>query len=223
MKEITFDLPLEIDEQTLSERSGASSLILDESIKLLARENRVGISIQPLKQLEVPSENKKLADLKLICLAHAHPECEYKWVTATVNFSKQQGVIIKDLSPREIVGNPVRMKTTYNGGINFEVEATPVKAGIEFGKEQQVEKEVYFPEITSSGIGFASAQWEFKAGERAKLHVDRDLRLLLEYPYSTKFVSVKFILRAEVSVKGILSYIPLVGNREAEFKVSANF
>jgi len=223
MKEIEFDLPLEIDEQAFSERSFASNVIIDESIKLLARKNRLGISVKPLQQMEFPLENRKLVDLKLICLAHADPECEFQWVTATIGFSKQQGVIIKDMSPRKVVGNPIKMKTTYSGGANFEVDVKPIKAGLELGREQQIEREIYFPEIISSGIGFSSAQWDFKAGEQLQLHVDRELRLLLEYPYLTKFVSVKFVLRAEVSVKGVLSYIPMVGKREAEFEVSANF
>jgi len=224
MKEIEVEFPLEIDQQAFTERSGAENLILDEKIKILMRENRIGISIQSLKKIEFPTENKTRADLKIICLAHAHPECEYDWVTATVNFSKYQGIVIKDLSPREVVGNPVKMTTTYTSGANFEVDASLVKAGLKYDKELAAEKDVYFPSITSSGIGFAYAQWEFRAGgERASLHVDQDLRILLEYPFLTKFVSVKFIVRAEVAVRGMLSYIPLVGTREVEFEVSANF
>jgi hypothetical protein len=222
MKEIEFDLPLEIDDQSLTERA-AQNVLIDESIKILARKNRLGISVKPLQQTEFPAEDKKFADLKIVCLAHADPECEFKWVTFTAGFSKMQGVIIKDMSPRKVVGNPVKMTTTYKSGANFDVEIAPVAAGVSIGRDQQAEREVYFPEITGSGVGFSHAQWDFKAGDQADLHVDRDLRLLLEYPYLTKFISVKFTIRAEVSVKGLLSYIPLVGKRESEFEVTATF
>lgn len=216
----TFDVMLELDEQALRER-GSANLIMDESIRVLARGNTIGVSVQPLTESSIG--DKKLVDMKMICVAQAHPECEYKWVTATIRFPSNEGYLIKDMSPRKVTGKPAKLTTTYNGGLSFEIEATPVKAVAELGKEQQTEKEIFYPEVIGSGVGFSHAQWEFSDGDHAKLHVDRELRLLVEHPGLINVVKVTITLRAEVFVKGILSYIPLVGRKEEQFEMSATF
>ena len=221
MREIKFNLPLEIDQSDERAVSIQNKLVLDERISVLMKKNRVGISLKPLQKLDFPPKNLTLADLRLNCVAHAHPECEFKWVRLIANFSKYDGIIIKDISPDEVIGEPVTIKTKYTGGFKFSVEQTPVKGELNVGRDREIEKQIYYPEITSSGVGFSTAYWDFREGNRAKLHVDRELRLLLEYPYLTKFVSAKLTLRAEVSVKGFLEHIPLLGRKEKEFELSA--
>lgn len=213
METLWTDIPLEADEGELHERAG-SAVVLDESVRLLARENRIGIWRGETRRDSVDGGVRSVLDVPLRCIAHPHPDCRFRWVRLLVDFGADGSSII-DLSPREVRGeSPVKIVTRYSGGLSFEVEQ--LKLGPEFSWERSSEQQVYFPEITSSGLGLSHAIWDFHAVGEAPLHVDRDLRLLLRVPVSENRVVVKFTLRASVAAKGWTGLLPVLGRKKVE-------
>src|ERR1700677_3891232 len=88
---------LEIDEQT--ERGGAIGV--DQEIRVLARANRLAIHCDPTTRHAGPTAGTQLLDFQLRCVAHAHPECRFRWVRVTLNLSETDGAYVTDLSPRD--------------------------------------------------------------------------------------------------------------------------
>lgn len=213
MEEELFDVPLELDEGGLGQRGG-EAIIADERLRLMMRENRLGLRKGATRSLLLDGGATAATDIPLQCVAHAHPECRFRWVRLVIDFGPAAGALIRDLSPREVVGSePVKIVTKHSGGLSFEVET--FKLGPEFSVEKSTEHEVYFPEIVSSGVGFSAAYWNFQAPAEEDLHVDRALRLLVTYPAALPRLEAKFTLRARVALKGIAGLIPLVGRRQA--------
>lgn len=213
MEEELFDLPLELDAGGLEQRGG-EAIVADERLTLLTRENRLGLRKGRTTRLLLDDGATAALDLPLQCVAHAHPECRFRWVRMVVDFGPAEGALIRDMSPREVVGaEPMKIVTKHSGGLSFEVEK--FKLGPEFSFEKSTEHEIYFPEITSSGVGFTAAYWNFQAPADEELHVDRALRLLVTHPAASHRLEAKFTLRARVAMKGMISLIPLVGRRQA--------
>lgn len=203
------DFALEIDEAGLEER--AEPVALDQSTRLLARENRFGLRAEPIAWHAVDAPAGTVVDVRLRCVAHRHPECRLRWVSLSVDVSASEGTVL-DLSPREEVStHPVRVATRYGGGLSLDILTIPL--GPEMTLERSREQDVFFPQVTTSGPGFGSARWDFTQVGEAPLHVDRDLRLLVRLPADTSEVRLHSALRAGVSANGALGVIPLVGRR----------
>lgn len=75
------------------------------------------------------------------------------------------------------------------------------------------------PEIVSSGIGFPSVTWDFRARHGQAIHVDRDLRLLVSLPAAQAEtpLQVRYVVRASVVVNGVAGLIPLIGRRTSDY------
>jgi hypothetical protein len=215
METLWADIPLDADEGEQHERAG-SAVVVDESVRLLARENRIGIWRGETRRNSVDGGAGSVLDVPLRCVAHPHPDCRFRWVRLVVDFGTDDSIII-DLSPREVRGvDPVKIVTQYSGGLSFEVER--LNLGPEFSLERSSEQQVYFPDITSSGLGLSHAIWDFHAVGEAPLHVDRDLRLLVRVPISVDRMEVKFTLRASVAARGLTGLLPVLGRKKVEIE-----
>ncbi|MEA5620650.1 hypothetical protein VB711_22820 [Cronbergia sp. UHCC 0137] len=206
-----FDEPLVIDEGALEQRAN-EDILIDQRIRLLAQENRLGLSRGATKRELFDRRTKAILDIPFQVIAHAHPECRFHWVRLTIDFSSTTDAIIRDLSPREVLGSePVKISTKHTGGLSFEVEQ--VKLSPQFKFEKSMEHQIYFPEITSSGAGFSSVQWNFQALSDRELHVDRELRILVSFPASVRRLEANFSLRSRISIKGWAGLIPVMGRK----------
>jgi len=211
METLLFDEPLVIDEGALEQRAN-EEILIDERIRLLAQENRLGLCRGATKRELFDRRTKAILDLPFRAIAHAHPECRFHWVRLTIDFSSTTDAIVRDLSPREVLGSePVKITTKHTSGLSFEVEQVKLSPQLNF--EKSMEYQIYFPEITSSGAGFSSVQWNFQALGDKELHVDRELRILISFPASVKKLEANFSLRSRISVKGWAGFIPMIGRK----------
>jgi hypothetical protein len=200
--------PLDIDEQT--ERAGP--LAADQQIRVLARANRLAIRCDTAVRHHGDAPGTDVIDFPLRCVAHAHPECRFRWVRMTLDLSGTPEASITDLSPRdEISEHPVKVSTTYTGGLKFDIAMLPVDP--ELSAERSTEQDVYFPKISVSGVDFGYAMWDFIAVGEEPLKVDRPLRLLATVPASAAEIPVRLTLRAAVAARGLPGRIPLIGRQ----------
>jgi hypothetical protein len=198
---------LEIDES--SERGGGR---IDQEIRVLARANRLALGCDPATRHPGTSPGTDVIDFPLRCIAHAHPDCRFRWARITLDLAGTPDASISDLSPRdEISEHPVKISTKYGGGLKFDLTAVPIKPDV--SAERATEQDVYFPTVTVSGVGFSHAIWDFTAVGDAPLHVDRSLRLLASVPSASVEVPVRLTLRASVTAGGFLGKIPLIGRQ----------
>jgi hypothetical protein len=203
---------LEIDEDALLER--APRFAIDHSVRVMAQSNRLALVRDPTTRHSEVRAGTDTIDVPLRCEAHADPSCRFRWVRVTIDLSPTTGAVVQDLSPRgEIAGEPVKITTTYHGGLTFHLAA--LQLGPELSGERSTERDVYFPTITSSGIGLTHAIWDFTALADAPLHVDRELRLLASVPAGTREIPVQLTLRALVVANGLPAAIPLIGRQRA--------
>ncbi len=207
---------LEIDEHT--ERG---SIVADQEIRVLARANRLAIRCDPATRHASPERATEVLDFPLRCVAHAHPQCRFRWVRVTLDLSETDGACVSDLSPRdEISEHPVKVSTTYSGGLKFDIATLPVHP--ELSAERQTEQDVYFPKVSVSGIDFGYAMWDFTAIGEEPLKVDRPLRLLAAVPASGDEIPVRLTLRALVTARGAAGHIPLIGRQSTTIPLRAN-
>ena len=208
---------LEIDEHT--ERG--EPIIADQQIRVLARANRLAIRCEPATRHDGPAPGTNVLDFQLRCVAHAHPECRFRWVRVTLNLSETDGASITDLSPRdEVSEHPVKVTTSYSGGLKFDIATLPVHP--ELSAQRETEQDVYFPKISVSGIDFGYAMWDFSAVGEEPLKVDRPLRLLASVPASGSQVPVQLTLRALVTARGATGRIPLIGRQNTTIPLSTS-
>jgi hypothetical protein len=199
--------PLEIDDD---EPERASTV--DEQIRVLAKSNRLAIRSDPATRHRSDTPDTDVIDFPLHCIAHAHPDCQFRWVRVTLDMSDTTGASIADLSPRdEIIDKPVKISTTYKGGLKFEIAAVPLKP--ELSAERKTEQDIYFPTVSVSGIGFSFAMWDFTPVGEAPLKVDRALRLLATVPVSVGAIPTRLTVRATVRARGLTGKIPLIGRQ----------
>lgn len=211
-----FDWALEHDE-TEAQRGGQAE-VTDQDVKVLLRENRLALWKGETERVTVAGHSQALVDLELWCVAHAHPKCRFRWVRLEVDFRSTPGAQVLDMSPREVLGpSPVEIETTRKLGLKFQVAEKTL--GPEVSAEQKRKRTVYFPEITSSGEKLSRAVWSFTALQDADLYVDRQLRLLVQFPGAQQELQARFQLRAEVALAGWPGAIPLVGRKEKEVQV----
>ncbi|MFY1637633.1 hypothetical protein ACN27F_30905 [Solwaraspora sp. WMMB335] len=192
------------------------SIVLDEPVRALLRENRLSL----WRAAPVPvtgTDGASGLDLALRVVAHAHPDCRFRWVRCRVDFTAP-GARVCDLSPRdEIATEPVKVTTTRGVGLTFEIATVPL--GPQAALSRVREQDVFLPKVTASGVRFRHALWDFTAVGEQPLHVDRGLRVLLAVPAATDALPVSFTLRASVAVAGLPGVVPLLGRRSAEFRV----
>jgi hypothetical protein len=199
---------LDIDEQ--AERAGP--FVADQQIRVLARANRLAIRCDTAARHRSDSPGTDLIDFPLRCVAHAHPECRFRWVRVTLDLSGTAGASITDLSPRdEISEHPVKISTTYTGGLKFDIAMLPVHP--ELSAEHTTEQDVYFPKISVSGVDFGYAIWDFTAIGDEPLKVDRPLRLLAIIPAAAAEIPARLTVRATVAARGLAGKIPLLGRQ----------
>jgi hypothetical protein len=203
---------LEVDEDAIAER--AEPVSLSKEIRLLARANRLALRCDPAARHADQIPGLDVIDFPVHCVAHAHPDCRFRWARVTLDLAAGSGASIRDLSPRdEVTDHPVKITTTYHGGLSFTIAALPLSPDL--SAERTTEQDVYFPAITTSGIGFSHAIWDFTAIGSAPLHVDRTLRLLATVPAGNTQVPVTITLRAAVITRGFLGAVPLIGRQTA--------
>ena len=210
---------LELDEGALIER--AETLTVDRDISVLARANRLALfrdrtSRHPASE---GTGGMDTVDVPLHCVAHAHPDCRFRWVRITLDLARTAGAVIHDVSPRdEVAEHPVKITTTYHGGLNFNIAAIALTP--EISADRSTERDVYFPAVTVSGPGLTHAIWDFTAIANAPLHVDRDLRLLAGVPADVTEIEVRLTLRASVTATGVTGVIPLIGRHNAKIEIA---
>jgi hypothetical protein len=219
LNEATFDFELDLDEAEMEQRNSATPLI-DEQIRLLLRENRLGLWRGQLTRYTDFQSGNSLIHLPLRCIAHTHPDCQFRWVRLTANFADTQGVIITDIVPREAIEkNPVKITIKSSSGLSFETEQ--FKIGPHMSTEVNQEYQTYFPELRTSGVGFTSAVWQFQALPNAVLHVDSDLHVRATVPATVTALTSNFTVRGRLSMNGITGLIPLIGRRNISLQIAA--
>lgn len=188
------------------------SEVTDKNIRVLARDSRLAIRCDRAVRQRGDSPGTDMIDFPLHCVAHAHPECRFRWVRVKLDLSGTAGASITDLSPRdEISEHPVKLTTTYHRGLTFNIAATPLQPDLSI--ERSTEQDIYFPVITVSGVGLSYAIWDFTAVADAPLHVDRALRLLAAVPSGASKIPAQLTVRASVTVRGLPGRIPLIGRQ----------
>lgn len=215
--EATLDFELELDTAEREQRNTTAPL-MDEQIRLLLRENRLGLWRGQLKRYMDFQSGNTLFDLPLRCIAHTHPDCQFRWVRLTASFADANGVIITDIIPREAIDkNPVKITIKSSSGLSFETEQ--FKIGPHITAEKSQEYQTYFPELRTSGIGFTSAIWQFQALPNAVLHVDCDLHVRATVPAAMTALPAKFILRGRLAMNGVTGLIPVIGSRNISLQI----
>ena len=208
---------LDIDATAPLERGG--TLTVDHDIKVLARANRLALHRDRFSRYPAGEDTRgmDIVDIPLYCVAHAHPDCRFRWVRITLDLGSNTDVVIQDMSPRdEVADHPVKITTTYHGGLSFTIASVPVAP--EVWVEHSMERDVYFPTVTVSGAKLTHAIWDFTAIAGGPLHVNRDLRLLVGVPAALAEIEVRLTLRAAVVAAGFPGVIPLIGRQTVKIE-----
>jgi hypothetical protein len=206
--DLAFDLdPDETNRDEL--RQASDGVIDDETIRLLRRDNRVGIARGTPSPVSSPAvqPGRSVVDVPLLFALQAHPECVYKWARIVVDLSPTEDAIIADMSPRDVQDVAVDVETTIGAGLSLSVVAKAVDVGAK--PEVSRKRTVFFPTVTASGTGFRKAYWDFYAKAGDYLHADKELHLLVDAPVNAP-VTAGFTVRAKVHFRGLARLIPLL-------------
>ena len=186
--DLVADLAFDIDEEELYRAESVrepvidATVIDDATIKLLRRDNRVGIARgapTPSSSSAVPP-GRSFNDVPLLFALQAHPECVYSWARIIVDLSSTQDAVIADMSPRDVSDVPIEVETTL--GVDLSLSLLTKVVDIGATPEISRKRTVFFPTVTATGTGFRMAYWDFypKAGDY--LHADKELHLLVNAP-----------------------------------------
>lgn len=198
------EVPLEIDEQ---EPDRAYTAVEERSLKLLGRDNRIGIALRAPNQVANPSGADRAAyDIALMMVVHAHPECQFVWSRLIVDLGPTPGAIIEDMAPSEIEDVPVEVETKVGVGLKFSTSISA--ANVSLVPELSRKRTIYFPSVSASGTGFHKAYWDFQAKGDSYLHTNRELRLLVSAPADAP-VNAALLVRAKVRMRGVTNLIAL--------------
>lgn len=205
---IVTELDLQVDDDDETERS-PSEVIDDEVVRLLRRENRVALARAPARQVHnsLVGADRRVYDVPLMLVLHAHPECTFSWARLLVDFSSTPDTTIIDMAPREVQDLPVESTTTVGLDLAFSVASAVVDVGAT--PEVTRRRTVYYPSLLSSGVGFRKAYWDFYPKGTDYLHADKELRLLVDTPALVP-VTASVTLRARVRFRGMPRLIPLL-------------
>ena len=214
-----IDFSINLDQPALKVRGGEAAII-DEQVKLLARENRLGLAV--LESREYAEANRRARYLSMRCVGTAHPECQIRWLYLAIRFPDGKGIRVEDLAPEEVKSEePVKITTSYSGG--FSLEVLKVKLTPEANIERTTETQAYFSAVRGAGKGFGYANWTFSAPDGLELYVNRDLTLLVSYPPELEELSATFTLRYRVAVRGFPGLIPLIGRKTSKIEVQRSW
>ncbi|WP_329274630.1 hypothetical protein [Streptomyces sp. NBC_00691] len=183
---------------------------IDEAtITLLRRATRIGLALGPVRQVEDSLPGRSGYDVPLIFVIQTHPESVVRWSRLVVDLSASRGTVVADMSPVLVDGeHPVEIETTMGAGLTFQVASSLV--GAELTPQITRRRTVYCPRITSSGVGFTTAYWDFRASDQEFLHVNEELRLLVDAPLGAP-VDAKVTMRVRIMPRGLGRVIRLTG------------
>lgn len=195
------------DETTRDDPQQAEPVLSDETIKLLRRDNRVGIARgnpSPVTS-SAAKPGRSVVIVPLFFALQAHPECVYRWARIVIDLSPTNDAIITEMYPSDVQDLPVEIKKNYGAELSLSIAA--VKVGLH--PETSQERTVFFPVVAAAGTGFHKAYWDFypKAGDY--LHADKELFLAIEAPSGIP-VMATLTVRARVSFRGLKRLIPLL-------------
>lgn len=206
-------IELGIDWDELATRSDPAGFP-PEKLKLLGRENRLEVLLIQLKAVDSAAP-RSAVELSLRLLAHAHPECSFKWIDLKLDFAAIPQARVEDFSPKEVKGTePIKITSTYKGGLSFELETAKLGPNVEL--ERSKEYQIYFPEILGSGIGTSMIHWTFSALPGQKLYEDRELKALVSAAAGVVFEGIELGVKAKLQVEGALGWLPVVGRKRVE-------
>ncbi|MEV6201770.1 hypothetical protein AB0M64_17600 [Streptomyces sp. NPDC051771] len=182
---------------------------LDEAtVRVLRRETRIGLALGGITRVDA-GDGGYAYDIPLICVVQTHPESTVSWSRLVLDLSPTPGAVVADMSPVLVEGDtPQEIETSLGANLTFDVVGAPL--GLEAGPQVLRRRTVYCPRITSSGIGFSTVYWDFRASDREFLHVNEELRLLVHTP-SEAPVDARVTLRARVKPRGLGRFVRLSG------------
>ncbi|MFK3984309.1 hypothetical protein ACI2K4_28545 [Micromonospora sp. NPDC050397] len=216
-----FDSALEVDEADLRTLVRRGEVVIDDrDVALFQHRNRVALALGPVLRMAdggpaAPDGSAAEAvahyDISLLCVLHPSAGCAFRTARLTVDLRPTDGAVVRDMSPREVLGdNPVEITTTVGAGLRFNV--VPAVLEVDARREQASTRSFHRPTIVTSGRGFARAFWDFRSRPGDQLQPDRQLRLLVEAPAGAPLLA-RFNLTARVSMGGAAQLIPLLRRR----------
>ncbi|MEI5103081.1 hypothetical protein RB200_36745 [Streptomyces sp. PmtG] len=191
------------------ERDRDAAPVDETTVRLLRRETRIGLARGEVRRVPGAAAGRAGYDIPLICVVQTHPETDVRWSRLVIDLSVSPGALVADMSPTLVEGeSPVELETTMGAGLSFNVAASAL--GAQLSPQVTRRKTVYCPRITSSGVGFTTAYWDFRTSDREFLHVNEELRLLVSAPDGAP-VEAAVTLRARIVPKGIGRVVRLTG------------
>ncbi len=173
----------------------------EATVSLLRRETRIGLARGEVTAVDTGDPAVQGYDIPLICVVQTHPECTVRWSRLVIDLSPSPGATIADMSPTLVEGEePIEIETSLGAGLSF--SAAGAALGADLTPQLIRRRTVYCPRITSSGVGFSTAYWDFHASDREFLHVNEELRLLVRAPAAVA-VDAVVTMRARVLPRGL--------------------
>ncbi|MGW0578850.1 hypothetical protein ACWD25_23415 [Streptomyces sp. NPDC002920] len=172
----------------------------DEELRILRRGNRIAIARgtpEPVESAELPVESAAY-HVPLLFILHAHPECTFSWGRVQVDLGPTPGTTVIDMSPREVQELPMEVESRRVVGLSFKTVASV--ADLTAQSERATTRTVYVPTLTTSGVGFRKACWDFHP-RSGYLHTDQELHLLVSAPAATP-VRAELTVRVKASLRG---------------------
>lgn len=208
-----LEISLDVDPEELSRSTyeiNPTDRIGDDVLRRLRRDSRLAISWSRPRWVDKPDlpSDRVAVDVPLMFALHAHPDCSFNWARVIVDFTPTSGSHIEDMSPREVENTPVDIETKIGRKLGFALATTTVTASAE--SEVGRKRTVFFPDTTASGVGFRQAVWDFHGKAVEHLHVDRELRILVSHSRNYPLMA-SITVRANVRMRGLARYIPLLG------------
>jgi hypothetical protein len=218
------DLDLDIDPDVEQERDEPplEEVLDDDTISLLRRANRVAIArapTLPVTGAAVPAD-REARILALLFVLQAHPDCTFAWSRMIVDFNPTPDSIIRDLAPRDVADVPVEIQTS--GAVELSLSAVAKAVDLSVKPELSHKRTVYFPTMSSGGVGFRKAFWDFYPKGDNYLNTDKELKILLESPAGVP-VSAMITVRAKVRFRGMQRLIPLLARTKDTFAETVRF
>lgn len=181
----------------------------EEMIRTVRRETRIGLARGTVQSVVAGEPGRRGYDIPLICIVQTHPECVVHWSRLVLDLSVTTGARVEDMAPVLVDGEePMEIETTLGVGLSFDTAVAGI--GAELTPQITRRRTVYCPRITSSGIGFPAACWDFRASDREFLHVNEELRLLASAPHGAP-LQARVTLRARVAPRGLARVLNLTG------------
>ncbi|MFJ8662082.1 hypothetical protein [Streptomyces sp. NPDC093795] len=191
------------------ETDRAFSTVDETTVRILRRETRIGLARGDVTPVDAGEAGVQGYDIPLILVVQTHPESTVVWSRLVLDLSPTPGATVAAMSPTLVEGDtPQEIETTLGASLTFSVAGTPL--GVEAGPEVLRRRTVYCPRITSSGVGFSTAYWDFRASDREFLHVNEELRLLVRAP-ADRPVDAVVTLRTRVRPRGLGRFLRLSG------------